>query len=996
MALQDQILSLSFNQGIETKVDLKQGVNGRLLSLNNAVFTGVTSLEKRFGYAPLPTTVLATSTLAATTLTTGNSLGIYNGALECLDGIFLYSFSDTEQAFVNNGLKIAVDVASQSLSPIVRTDFWPSLVYNGSNIKFLISPDTLANGFNTNYRASWFDTQNNVLLLSALFASGVTGPSSYQTLAFGTTFTVLTGGASQAQLLTFPQTLTPTATVRATYTSTLPPVMVESSTHLYVLYYNGTALVLDQYDTSFTLTNTATPSSTGGGTIEGLDLVYDSINNEILVGYVKGDPTLGAAVVVNRYNASTLAFIFSAYSANRISNITNNKLSVSTDGTNLAIFYTVNPNLSNANLYDSYITAAMSINYRVGGGTPIIIAKLAYGFTVYSKSFFLNGIFYAGLIYTGARPDVSGPLFPIANDAQNGIYTVGITPTTYTVPIRISYDNVFSYDFNGSRPAGTVQWSNNALPYFNAAQSIPFTAGSTIQTAEYDVYEADLTFVPKIRNTTLGRNLNFTGSSPSLFDGAGVAEQGYNTFPSLLTITPTNTGAISYAYTAVYIWTDFQGNLHRSAPAIAEVGVFGAFSDGSGQSVVVEVAGLGLSEPYKAASVQIQLYRTQMNGDIFFLVQTKSNSAFAAVSFTDIVPDSIIGGNEQLYTTGGEVENIPPPATRLVTEFKNREILVDAQNPLQWWFSKQVIQGSPVEFSDLLTQNIDEKGGPITAISTMDDKLVFFKTSNIWYVFGDGPAPNGQNNDFTYPQIVSSDTGCVNQDSIILTPSGLMFQSPKGIYMLDRGLNLTYIGSPVEAFNSDTVTSVQMIASTNQVRFTLNTGVALVYDYYVKQWSVFTNVSAVDSTIYEGNFTYLTASGVSSYETPNAYLDAGAVIPMSFTTGWMKLSDLQGFERMKKLLILGLSSGASVISSLFNYDYNSTQTESVSDIPVAANITRMQYRIFPPRQKGEAFQYSYSESPLTGSSGVTQVSNITLEIGIKKGPFKMPAANSFG
>ena len=66
-----------------------------------------------------------------------------------------------------------------------------------------------------------------------------------------------------------------------------------------------------------------------------------------------------------------------------------------------------------------------------------------------------------------------------------------------------------------------------------------------------------------------------------------------------------------------------------------------------------------------------------------------------------------------------------------------------------------------------------------------------------------------------------------------------MFQSAKGIYLMDRSLeSIKYISDAVEAYNSYTVTSSKLITSLNQVRFTLSGGVVLVYDYFVDQWSV--------------------------------------------------------------------------------------------------------------------------------------------------------------
>ena len=102
----------------------------------------------------------------------------------------------------------------------------------------------------------------------------------------------------------------------------------------------------------------------------------------------------------------------------------------------------------------------------------------------------------------------------------------------------------------------------------------------------------------------------------------------------------------------------------------------------------------------------------------------------------------------------------------------------------------------------------------------MDEKLVIFKESAIFYLSGDGPNNLGQQDTFIKPELVSSDIGCININSVVLTPDGLMFKSKKGIYLLSRSMQLAYIGANVEAFNDLKVSSAIVVPEENQVRFT--------------------------------------------------------------------------------------------------------------------------------------------------------------------------------
>src|SRR5260221_77227 len=81
--------------------------------------------------------------------------------------------------------------------------------------------------------------------------------------------------------------------------------------------------------------------------------------------------------------------------------------------------------------------------------------------------------------------------------------------------------------------------------------------------------------------------------------------------------------------------------------------------------------------------------------------------------------------------------------------YKNRLILIDAENRNKRWYSKTTLPNTPVEMSDLFTQAADPRFGEQAALAIMDDKLIVFKANAIFYQTGDGPDSTGANNDFT-------------------------------------------------------------------------------------------------------------------------------------------------------------------------------------------------------------------------------------------------------
>jgi hypothetical protein len=222
--------------------------------------------------------------------------------------------------------------------------------------------------------------------------------------------------------------------------------------------------------------------------------------------------------------------------------------------------------------------------------------------------------------------------------------------------------------------------------------------------------------------------------------------------------------------------------------------------------------------------------------------------------------------------------------------------------------------------------------GPMTAIAPMDDKLIIFKESTgnaIYYINGSGPDNTGANNQYSEPTFITSTIGCSNQLSIVFIPQGLMFQSNKGIWLLDRQLNTSFIGADVEGFTENArVKSAQNIPGTNQVRFILDSGITLMYDYFYEQWGTFSGVPAISSTIYNSLHTYINSIGEAFQETPGKYLDGSNPVLLSFITGPIRLGDLQNFQRTFFYYLLGTYITPHKLYVSNYYDYSETPSDS--------------------------------------------------------------------
>lgn len=489
-------------------------------------------------------------------------------------------------------------------------------------------------------------------------------------------------------------------------------------------------------------------------------------------------------------------------------------------------------------------------------------------------------------------------------------------------------------------------------------------------------------------------------------------------------------GSGNYYYQATYEWTDMQGNAFRSQPSIPVT--YTTIGTGSVGTVAVSLPTLRVTSKV-VSPVKVVVYRwseaTQVYNQVTSIFAPVLNDTTVdSVTFVDTLSDAAVIGNNILYTTGGVVPDTNGPASNILTLFDTRLWLVDAEDPNLLWVSKTVVEAAPVEmaseFTIYVAPNIGttSSSGPMTALAPMDDKICLFKKNAIFYINGTGPdnlgttAPGCPLGSYSPPTFITSVVGCTNQQSIVLTQEGLMFQSDKGIWLLNRNLGTSYVGAPVEAFNSSVVTSANVIPGTNYVLFTLNTGEMLMYDYYYGQWGVFRGVPTVSSCIYNGLHTVLDQYGRILQETPGIYLDGTSAVLMSFTTSWLNLASLQGYERFYEFYILAKYLSPHTLSVGVAYDYNpslfhsSTITPknfSPSDpssfgvpVPFGSPGPLEQWRIHAKQQLCQSFQLTLQEvfDATLGTvpgAGFT-MSGINCKVGVKKARRPVRGANTVG
>lgn len=566
-------------------------------------------------------------------------------------------------------------------------------------------------------------------------------------------------------------------------------------------------------------------------------------------------------------------------------------------------------------------------------------------------------------------------------------------------------------------PTGT--WSSGSTSVVVSSAS-GIAVGMTITDTSNAGYIPAGTTILNISGTTLiisaatthsaaGDNLSIQGNVVSKPDGTTLTD--------------------AYYYQFTYEWTDNQGNAFRSAPSIP----IAVTTTGTSTAGIVTLKIPTLRLTAKTANpVKIVVYRWSVFQQEYYQVTSittplLNSTTTDSVTFVDTLSDASILGNNLIYTTGGVVEDVNAPGSDLLALFDTRLWLVDAEDRNLLWFSKPVIEATPVEMSDLLTfyvpPTVANATGGMTAIHPMDDKLIISKGGNsLIYINGTGPDITGANNQYSQPIFITSTVGCSNQKSWGLIPQGLMFQSNKGIWLLDRSLGTSYIGAPVEDFTTGAiVTSTVIVPETNQVRFTLDSGITCEYDYYFDQWSTFKGVPAISSCIFSEMHTFINSYGAVYKEAADTYLDGSNPVLMKFRTGPIRLGDLQNYQRAYSFFLLGTYISPHKLRVSIFYDYETNPSQSVIigptnySTPLGTGLSQSplgqgtpfggpgnaeNWRVFLERQRCMAIAIEVEEIfdatlGTVAGAGLT-LSGINMILAFKAGHRPQPAVHSVG
>lgn len=364
------------------------------------------------------------------------------------------------------------------------------------------------------------------------------------------------------------------------------------------------------------------------------------------------------------------------------------------------------------------------------------------------------------------------------------------------------------------------------------------------------------------------------------------------------------------------------------------------------------------------------------------------------------------GGSFPVPYTDTELEAEAPAAVLDVVSTQQRLWALSAESRFSVLVTKPITSTYAPEFSSALSVDVPAEGGECTALAALDDKVIVFKRNRIYVIVGDPGDANGDRATIQKPRLISSDIGCVCASSVVEGPFGVAFQSARGLELLTRGLELSFIGERVQ----DSLVPAQrtagvLIPEDGEVRWLVAddqdgarwslSGDAIIWDYRDDQWAIDAVSGAAHYMVStRGEVWRVAPFGATEVELSD--WSAGAAFNLSVTTPWIQTSGVQGFQRVWRLNLLGYYyTGNLHVRIAYDYDEavaeTHTWTESVLTSLAAPN-GRVLLSVRPNKQKCAAIKITIAEDAIAGQfppyptagRGI-EIVTLDAEVGVKSG-----------
>lgn len=1019
MPLQFQNTQWPFSMGLQEGVDNRQVPPGTLVTADNLVWRKHGRVEKRNGMSAFNNGVIGASALS-----NPRRVWARGDELCCLDDNGINAYSDTSKIWRNAG---PVSSVGLTWSTLVDSTFgiqaWDTAISSSGQRVDAWVTGNLASSSGVLF-VQIVDSVTGAILTTPFKANGTTQANGVRVLKVGAAIVVVAQfGAATISALTITFSsgvpiIGSMTTLRTDSTGRVFDAVAVGSNYAIAYNASATSLKLYSYNTSHA------QQATGGitGETNGTKAIsIDSDGTIIYVAYVRNGGGQATAYAVA--NASTLAQTVAPVVIETPTGLAANRIGCCIyDATHAIVAYDIVP--SNTRLTSYLVSSTGTVTTSSKRGT--------YNAYPLGRPFMFNGNCYVPAVEASVfGTDVSTAMLLQIEVTDSSSVTDSV-PMRLVGVIDVLIGGITNFGLNS--PLGGASAASSQMTYLS-----PFISTSSNLTMRQGLRVVTLAAASGDMQRPLSNNNEsyLSGSLFTAYDGAIAFDYGFPRAPTLAIGTSTTGGNIAagaYLYGAHLEFRSATGLVYRSPTNTSggTVTTTGATSSATATAGAYSTS-LRQSLPYgfgvnAVEPTLLALFRTTVNGSVYqrltiepTYITVYVSENLPTVTVTDTSLDANVGGSgvalasrPAIYTTGGILDDYAPPAS--VTQFLHVDRLwLLAGDRRSWWFSKafQDDLGTAPGFHPTFRITFSEAQ---TAGIGMDDKAVFFSSTSISYMQGLGPAPNGANSDFGAPTKIQTDVGCTNARSVVSTPDGIMFLSSRGIYLLSRALEVTWIGRPVKdtLASYPNVTSAVLVPGANQVRFTCNNsagtnGIVIVYDYVEKQWATWSiqvggpfglaSAPLYDACIWRGQWVAATI-GTVIFEDATTYLDNGVWVTMTVETAWISANGPLLFQSVRTAQFHGKSYTDHNLTIQIGFDSETAYTET-KPFPAQGPITTPGDFEDPevtvgPRRKCNHIRFKLQDaSPTTGTIGTGRgpyFEMFGIEVGMKRGFGNTPAA----
>lgn len=704
------------------------------------------------------------------------------------------------------------------------------------------------------------------------------------------------------------------------------------------------------------------------------------------------------------------------------------------DPTTVAVVYTISVNGRSVGSY-TYDGSVVCCDVYNNSGTHVISARETGASRLASKPFAVTDGFGTTRVYVWAY--VGGACLLLSSMAQSQFSLVLLDlqldktsgsrparPVAVTAPRFASpLDPTARFSFP---PVSVPRLPDGALgAKATTVARILKSAGGRTGFARLDVDFGD---TQRFAGAELGDSLHLSGGVPGVYSGGSLHELGFVHYPESMSLNAKAGGSMAngtYSYVLVYEQPESNGQISRSIVSRSS----SITLTGSNATVDLVVPNLCVTSRYgdtganASQPVSIVPYRTLSStpsGPYYRVFPEGTNtspstSVGEAFVVTDTFADSTIATHPHVYTDGGIEDNAGPPCFLHVCVHKGR-LWGIAEDGRTLWYSKQFVEGEAVSFVDDFTVFLEDSNGQAVGLASMDDKLVIFTRSRIYYLYGEGPTDAGTQGDYPSPIRLVTPVGCSDARSIVVTPAGIFFRSPVGIHLLTRGLEVQFVGQPVQ----DVLATYPVIRSAILhptlpcVYFAVAdadapmSGARLVFDYRVGEWTVdkfpvLGGGVVITQGVRAGADVYFVSDGGAGLyrEDQTTGLDAGQWVTMSVQTAHAKAAGMQGQQRVSLVTVLAerIEPHDLTVTAQGNYLGAPTQTLTITDDVLATQpfLPAEQVQLQVKTQTTEAMSVTVSDATPSGGAGAgtgkgAAFLGVTLELDMDKGTYRLGTA----